>query len=74
MSIIELEKTTLAKLRKQATELEIPRSSRLKKEDLILKIRQAEAEKDGLEVRGGILEIMNEGVGFLRTNHYQGIF
>ncbi len=71
MSIIELEKKTLAKLRKQATELEISRSSRLKKEDLILKIRQAEAEKDGLEVRGGILEIMNEGVGFLRTNHYQ---
>lgn len=71
MNIIELEKTPLAKLRKQATKLEIPRSSRLKKDDLILKIRQAEAEKEGLEVRGGILEIMNEGVGFLRTNHYQ---
>lgn len=71
MNIIELEKTPLAKLRKQATKLEIPRSSRLKKDDLILRIRQAEAEKEGLEVRGGILEIMNEGVGFLRTNHYQ---
>ena len=49
----------------------IPRSNRLKKEDLILRIRQAEAEKEGIEVRGGILEIMNEGVGFLRTDHYQ---
>jgi transcription termination factor Rho len=71
MNILELEKTPLAKLRKQAKELEIPRAARLKKEDLILYIRQVEAEKEGLEVRGGILEIMNEGVGFLRTHHYQ---
>jgi transcription termination factor Rho len=71
MDIIELEKTPLAKLRQQATKLDIERAGRLKKEDLILKIRQIEAEKDGQEVRGGILEIMNEGVGFLRTNHYQ---
>jgi transcription termination factor Rho len=71
MDIIELEKTPLAKLRQQATKLKIERASRLKKEDLILKIRQVEAEKEGEEIRGGILEIMNEGVGFLRTNHYQ---
>ncbi len=31
-----------------------------------------EAEKEGLEVRGGILEIMSEGVGFLRTNYQVG--
>jgi transcription termination factor Rho len=42
----------------------------LKKEDLILRIRQAEAERAGLEMRGGILEIMNEGVGFLRSENY----
>ncbi len=71
MDIIELEKTPLAKLRQQATKLKIERAGRLKKEDLILKIRQVEAEKEGEEIRGGILEIMNEGVGFLRTNHYQ---
>lgn len=71
MDIIELEKITLPKLRTMAKDLGIDRSSRLKKEDLVMKIRQAEAEKDGLEIRGGILEIMNEGVGFLRTNHYQ---
>ena len=39
---------------------------------LIVKIRQVEAEKEGLEVRGGILEIMNEGIGFLRTNYQIG--
>jgi transcription termination factor Rho len=71
MSIAELEKQPLMKLRRQAKELEVQRANRLKKEELIMKIRQAEAAKQGEEVRGGILEIMNEGIGFLRTNHYQ---
>jgi transcription termination factor Rho len=71
MIVSELEKQPLAKLRQQAKSLEVERPNRLKKEELIIKIRQAEAAKEGLEVRGGILEIMNEGVGFLRTNHYQ---
>jgi transcription termination factor Rho len=42
----------------------------MKKEDLILRIMQADAEKRGLELRGGILEVMNEGMGFLRADHY----
>ncbi len=71
MSILELEKMPLVKLRQQAKDLEIQRVNRLKKEELIMKICQFEAAKDGEEVRGGILEIMNEGIGFLRTNHYQ---
>jgi transcription termination factor Rho len=72
MEIIEMEKKPLAELRAMAKTLGIDRANRLKKEELVVRIRQAEAEKEGLEVRGGILEIMNEGVGFLRTNHYQG--
>jgi len=71
MIVSELEKQPLTKLRHHAKSLEIERPNRLKKEELIMKIRQAEAAQDGQEVRGGILEIMNEGVGFLRTNHYQ---
>jgi len=71
MSISELEKTPLTKLRQEAKQLGVERANRLKKEDLMMKIRQAVAAKEGQEVRGGILEIMNEGIGFLRTNHYQ---
>jgi transcription termination factor Rho len=71
MSISELEKMPLTKLRQEAKELGVERTNRLKKEDLMMRIRQAVAAKDGQEVRGGILEIMNEGIGFLRTNHYQ---
>lgn len=72
MDILELEKNSLADLRQQAKGLGVKRAERLKKEDLVIGIRQAEAEKEGREVRGGILEIMKEGVGFLRSDHYQG--
>jgi len=71
MKIIELENTPLTALREKARDLNVPNAARLKKEDLILRIQQAEAEQEGLELRGGILEIMNEGIGFLRSGHYQ---
>ncbi len=72
MKIIELENAPLASLRQMASDMSVPNANRLKKENLIMKIRQVEAEREGLEVRGGILEIMNEGVGFLRTNYQVG--
>jgi transcription termination factor Rho len=71
MKVIELENASLSALRQMAKELEIQQAHRLKKEDLVLKIQQAEAERQGLELRGGILEIMSEGIGFLRSGHYQ---
>jgi transcription termination factor Rho len=70
MNIAQLEAMTLADLRSMSKDLEIPRASRMKKEDLILHIMQADAERRGLELRGGVLEVMNEGMGFLRADHY----
>jgi transcription termination factor Rho len=72
MNILELENEPLATLRQMGKELNVPNATRLKKELLILRIRQVEAEREGLEVRGGILEIMNEGVGFLRSDYRIG--
>jgi transcription termination factor Rho len=71
MNIRELEKLPLAQLRQMAMDLDIPRAARMKKEQLTIRIRQAEAQEEGLEVRGGILEIMSEGIGFLRSENYQ---
>ncbi len=70
MDIVELEDQTLEELRKEAAEYEIPGASRIKKQDLILKILQAKAEEKGLELRGGVLDVMNEGMGFLRAEEY----
>ena len=71
MKILELENEPLVKLRAMAKDLGIPNANRLKKEALAIQIRQAEAEKEGVELRGGILEIMSEGIGFLRAANYR---
>jgi len=71
MNVAELERKPLHELRQIALDLDIPKAARLKKERLIMLIRQAEAAREGLEVRGGILEIMSEGIGFLRLENYQ---
>jgi transcription termination factor Rho len=70
MNIAQLEAMNLPDLRGISRDLEIQGAARLKKEDLILRIMQADAERRGLELRGGILEIMGEGMGFLRADHY----
>jgi transcription termination factor Rho len=72
MDILGLEPKTLPELRTIAHELNLPRPQRHKKESLILQIARAWGEAEGLEVRGGILEIMNEGIGFLRQDYRIG--
>ena len=70
MNIGQLEGMTLTDLRNLSKEFDVSGASRMKKEDLILRIMQTDAERRGLELRGGVLEIMNEGMGFLRADHY----
>jgi transcription termination factor Rho len=72
MKILEMEDASLSSLREIAEELKVPNAKRLKKENLIINIRRAEAEQEGVEIRGGVLEITPEGVGFLRTNYSIG--
>jgi len=71
MKILELENEPLSKLRSMAKTLNIPGYNRMKKESLAMMIREAEAQKEGIELRGGILEIMSEGIGFLRATNYR---
>jgi len=71
MNILELESRPLHELRYMAIkEYGIENANRLKKEALVLRLRQEEASREGLEIRGGILEIMDEGIGFLRSARY----
>lgn len=70
MDIAQLEQLTLDELRQQARDAGIQRYSRLKKPDLILQIMRADAERRGLKLRGGVLEITHDGVGFLRADKY----
>jgi transcription termination factor Rho len=71
MNILELENKPLAELRTMAArDFGIQNANRLKKEALVIRLRQEEAAREGLEIRGGILEIMDEGIGFLRSTRY----
>jgi len=66
MNIAELETKTREELLTYAKEVGISGVSTLKKEDLVMRLLQANAEQQGYTFRGGILEIVNEGYGFLR--------
>lgn len=70
MLLTELKEKKISDLCKIAREYNINDFSRIKKMDLIFKILQAETEKKGFMFSEGILEIMSEGFGFLRTGGY----
>ncbi len=70
MDITELESKTLNELRGVAKQWNIANASRYKKDDLIVRLLRANAEKQGLELRGGVLDIVEDGIGFLRSDHY----
>ena len=72
MDIFELDTKSLKELRHMAEDMNFPKPIRLKREGLVVKIAQLLAEQEGLEMRGGVLEIMNEGIGFLRSNYRIG--
>ncbi len=70
LDIVELQKSTLKDLHNLATQLKIPEYKQLKKNDLIFKILQTKTESNGLIFARGVLEILPDGYGFLRTNNY----
>jgi len=69
MNIVELETRNLDELREMARELEISGHTRLKKNDLIMRLLKANAERQGYIFGGGVLDIVQEGIGFLRSDH-----
>ncbi|MDD2680421.1 MAG: transcription termination factor Rho [Candidatus Omnitrophica bacterium] len=70
LDIKNLKEMKITELNKLAKELNANGTSGLKKQDLIFKILQAQAEKEGLMFGEGVLEILPEGFGFLRSPNY----
>jgi transcription termination factor Rho len=67
MTITELKEKNITELSRIARGLEIPGSASLRKQDLICKILQTQSEKDGHIFAEGVLEILPDGYGFLRS-------
>ena len=64
MTIADLKDKTITELTRVARTLEIPGATGMRKADLIFKILQAQAEKEGLIFAEGVLEVLPEGFGF----------
>jgi transcription termination factor Rho len=70
LSFGELDLKTLSELRTIARDMGISGYSRLKKYDLILGLLRGQAEQQGHNFGGGILDIVEDGIGFLRPEKY----
>ena len=66
MNIAELELKTREDLLDIAKDLGISGYSTLKKREIIFRLLQAHSEQQGHIFSGGILEVVDEGYGFLR--------
>lgn len=70
VSISELKEKTIDDLTKLAKNLNVDGASGLRKQDLIFAILQAQIEKTGNVFGAGVLEILPDGFGFLRSPDY----
>jgi len=70
MDIAELKSKKISELSKIAKELNISGYSDLRKQDLIFKILEAQTEEEGLSFSKGVLEVLPDGYGFLRSVDY----
>ncbi|HLJ66138.1 MAG TPA: transcription termination factor Rho [Chloroflexota bacterium] len=70
LNLAELEAKNVSELRECAHGLGMSGISNLKKQDLIFRLLQAQAEHQGNVFGSGVLEIAEEGYGFLRQNRF----
>ena len=70
MTIAELKEKNITELTKIARTLELPGASGLRKQEFIFKILQAQSEKERHIIAEGVLEILPDGYGFLRSPDY----
>jgi len=75
MEISDLKKLKIIELTEMAQTMNIPGYSGLRKQELIFKILEAQTQQDGNIFSEGVLEILPDGYGFLRssaTNYLPG--
>jgi len=70
MELAELKQKTIAELLQIAEGLDIPGVSGLRKSELIYKVMESQSSGEGVICAEGVLEIMDEGYGFLRSPDY----
>ena len=70
MNLSELKEKSIPDLNAIARDMNVQNVGGLRKQELIFKILQSQAEKDGLIYAEGVLEVLPDGFGFLRAPDY----
>ncbi|HLJ16167.1 MAG TPA: transcription termination factor Rho [Bryobacteraceae bacterium] len=70
LDLVELKDMSITALIHVAADLAVAGASGLRKQELIFKILQSQAEKSGLIFSEGVLEALPDGFGFLRSPEY----
>ncbi len=72
ISVDDLKNMTLQELQKLGKDIGLQRTTGLKKQELINKILEKKAQEEGLNFIQGVLEVLPEGYGFIRSieNNY----
>ncbi len=70
LDLVELKDMSILRLNEIAKGLAVPGAAGLRKQELIFKILQTQAEKSGLIFSEGVLECLPDGFGFLRAPEY----
>src|ERR1700691_2904800 len=70
LDLVELKDMSIQKLNQVAKDLGVAGAAGLRKQELIFKILQAQSEKEGHIFAEGVLEILPDGYGFLRSPEY----
>ena len=70
MDIAELKNRTVAELQGYADALNIPNCAGLRKQDLIFRIHAGLADRDETPLAEGVLDILPDGYGFLRSQSW----
>ncbi len=70
VNMSQLQALEMPELNKMAKKLDIPNYGSLKKHELIFQVLQRNAEKTGTLYTEGVLEILPEGFGFLRSQSF----
>lgn len=70
ISISELKEKTIDELMRLAKDLNVEGATGMKKQELIFAVLQAQVEKAGNVFGSGVLEILPDGFGFLRSPDY----
>ena len=70
MNIVELQSMNILDLQELADNLEVADHTAMRKQELIFAILKHQTERSGLIFAQGVLEVLEEGFGFLRSPNY----